>query len=214
MLSWFQALLPKEEGFFDLFEAHSLTLCAGSRALQKLLQGGDEIAVHVAEIARYEEEADAVAHQVLLAVRRTFITPFDRSDIRSLIGSMDDAIDQMNKTAKAVTLFDQRVFEPKMVELGDLIVQTADLTAKAVPLLRSMRRSAKDLNAIAEEVAKLEERSDVLCDQGKAALFHGQGRTDPMAFIAGSEIYDNLEKVVDRFEDVANEISGVLIEQL
>ena len=70
------------------------------------------------------------------------------------------------------------------------------------------------MNGIAEEVAHLEEASDVICDQGKARLFHGQGRTDPMAFIAGSEIYDNLEKVVDRFEDVANEISGVLIEQL
>ena len=143
MLSWFQALLPKEEGFFDLFEAHSLTLCAGARSLQRLLQGGDDIAVHVAEIARFENEADEIARQVLLAVRRTFITPFDRSDIRSLISSMDDAIDQMNKTAKAITLFDQRAFEPEMVELGDLIVQTADLTAKAVPLLRSMRRSAK-----------------------------------------------------------------------
>jgi predicted phosphate transport protein (TIGR00153 family) len=213
MLSWFQALLPKEDAFFDLFEAHSLTLCAGSRSLQKLLQG-EEIATHVADIARLENDADEIARQVLLAVRRTFITPFDRADIRSLISSMDDAIDQMNKTAKAVTLFDIRTFEPKMVELGDLVVATADLTSKAVPLLRSMRRNAKELNAISEQVAKLEEQSDLLCDQGKAALFHGQGRTDPMAFIAGSEIYDNLEKVVDRFEDVANEISGVLIEQL
>ncbi len=214
MLSWFQALLPKEERFFDLFDAHSHTLCAGSRSLQALLKGQGDIAQQAAEIARHEAAADEIAHEVLLAVRRTFITPFDRSDIRSLIGSMDDAIDQMNKTAKAIILFDQRTFDPKMVELSDLIVQTADLTAKAVPLLRSMRRSAKDLNAIAEQVAKLEEQSDVLCDEGKAALFHGQGRTDPMAFIAGSEIYDNLEKVVDRFEDVANEISGVLIEQL
>ena len=99
MLSWFQALLPKEEGFFDLFEAHSRTLCAGSRSLQALLQGEGQIAQQAAEIARHEAAADEIAHQVLLAVRRTFITPFDRSDIRSLIGSMDDAIDQMNKTA-------------------------------------------------------------------------------------------------------------------
>ena len=131
-----------------------------------------------------ENDADEIARQVLLAVRRTFITPFDRADIRSLISSMDDAIHQMNKTAKAVTLFDTRTFEPKMVELGDLVVATADLTSKAVPLLRSMRRNAKELNAISEQVAKLEEQSDLLCDQGKAALFHRQGQTDPMAFIA------------------------------
>ena len=214
MLNWFQALLPKEEGFFDLFEAHSRTLRAGARSLRSLLDGGDGMAGHCADIIRYEGEADEITRQVLLAVRRTFITPFDRSDIRSLITSMDDAIDQMHKTSKAITLFDQKTFEPDMVALGDLIIRTADLTAEAAPLLRSLRSNAKRLNAIAEEVAKLEEQSDHLYDAGMAALFRGKGRADPMAFIAGSEIYDHLEKVVDRFEDVANEISGVLIEQL
>jgi predicted phosphate transport protein (TIGR00153 family) len=214
MLRWFQALLPREEGFFDLFEAHARTLCAGARSLRELLNGGDRVPEFCAEIARYEDEADHITRDVLLAVRRTFITPFDRSDIRDLIGAMDDAIDQMHKTAKAVTLFEQRSFHPDMVTLGEVIVKTADLTSEAVPLLRSLQNNAARLNAITEEITRLEEDSDQLYDKGMADLFHGPARTDPMAFIVGSEIYDHLEKVVDRFEDVANQISGVLIEHL
>jgi predicted phosphate transport protein (TIGR00153 family) len=214
MLRWFQALLPKEDRFFGMFEAHAGTLCAGAASLRRLLDGGDAVPIYCAEVARYEHEADEITREVLLAVRRTFITPFDRGDIRDLISSMDDAIDQMHKTAKSITLFDQRRFEPDMVTLGDLIVRTADLTAQSVPLLRSLRDNAQRLNAITDEVTQLEEQSDQLYDRGMAALYQGAGRADPMAFIVGSEIYGHLEKVVDRFEDVANRISGVLIEHL
>ena len=215
MLRWFQALMPREEAFFDFFEAHAKALCAGARALRDLLaEGGEKVPDRCADIARHETEADGVTREVLLAVRRTFITPFDRSDIRGLITSMDDAIDQMHKTAKAITLFEQRSFEPHMVTLGEVIVKTADLTAEAAPLLRNLRGNASRLNIITEEVTRLEEDSDQLYDLGMAALFHGPARDDAMAFIIGSEIYDHLEKVVDRFEDVANRISGVLIEHL
>ena len=214
MLNWFQALLPKEGKFFDLFEAHSVTLRAGARSLRQVLDGGDGVPGFCADVARHEHEADDVARDVLLAVRRTFITPFDRSDIRDLITSMDDAIDQMHKTAKAIILFDQRTFHPDMVRLGDVIIRTADLISEAVPLLRSLRNNAARLNAITEEVTRLEDESDHLYDAGISALYHGPARSDPMAFIVGAEIYDHLEKVVDRFEDVAKQISSVLIEHL
>jgi predicted phosphate transport protein (TIGR00153 family) len=214
MLSWFQALLPKEARFFDLFEAHGRTLCAGARALRSLLDGGDAVPDFCAQVASHEAEADEITRQVMLLVRQTFITPFDRSDIIDLTSSMDDAIDQMHKTAKAVTLFDQRSFQPDMVRLGDIIVRTADLTFEAVPLLRAMRTNAERLNGLTEQVTKLEEESDHLYDAGVSALFHGPAKADPMAYIVGAEIYDHLEKVVDRFEDVANRISGVLIEHL
>jgi uncharacterized protein len=214
MLSWFQALMPREGRFFDLFEAHAKTLCAGAQALRQLLDGGDRVPELCAEVARHENEADQVTREVMLAVRRIFITPFDRSDIIDLITSMDDAIDQMHKTAKAITLFDQRQFQPDMVKLGDLIVEAAERTSEAIPLLRAMRANAAQLNRIAEEVTRLEDQSDRLYDEGMAALYRGPAKKDPMAYIVGAEIYDHLEKVVDRFEDVANRISGVLIEHL
>jgi len=214
MLGWFQALLPREQKFFDLFEAHARTLVAGAASLRALLDGGDQVPARCAEVARHEAEADVITRDVLLAVRRTFITPFDRSDIRELITSMDDAIDQMHKTAKAILLFDQRLFQPDMVRLGDIVVQCAGLTSEAVPLLRSLRSNAARLNAISEQITQLEDLSDGLYDDGLRTLYQGPARKDPMAYIVGAEIYDHLEKVVDRFEDVANQVSSVLIEHL
>ena len=213
-MNWFQALLPREQKFFDLFEAHAATLRAGATSLRHLLNGGEAVPLSCAEVARHENDADEIAREVLLAVRRTFITPFDRSDIRDLISAMDDALDQMHKTAKAIMLFEQRSFQPDMVKLGDVIVDTSVLIAEAVPLLRGLRANAGRLNAITEEVTRLEDLSDNLYDAGIQALYRGPARKDPMAYIVGAEIYDHLEKVVDRFEDVANNISAVLIEHL
>ena len=213
-MKWFQALMPKEGRFFDLFESHAATLCAGAKSLHQLLEGGPDTPHHCAEVARHEEAADLLAREVMLMVRRTFITPFDRADIIDLINSMDDAIDQMHKTAKTTSLFEQTSFQPHMRELGELIERTAQLIAEAVPLLRSMRGNAGRLNEITEQVVRLEEESDQLHDAGVAALYKTIGKSDPMAYIVGAEIYDHLEKVVDRFEDVANRISGVLIEHL
>lgn len=214
MLAWFQALLPREERFFDFFEAHAAALECGAGALRSVLDGGDDVPAHCAEVARREAAADEIARQVQLAVRRTFITPFDRSDIRDLAGALDDAIDQMHRTAKTVLLFDQREFEPDMRALGDLILRAADLTQEAIPLLRNLRAGVVRLNAIAEEITAIEEESDRLCDEGRRALYLGAGRTDPTLFLVRGEIYQNLEKVVDRFEDVSNQISGMLIEHL
>jgi uncharacterized protein Yka (UPF0111/DUF47 family) len=100
MLSWFQALMPREERFFDLFDRHAVTIVAGAHALRSLLDGDEKAPEHCKEIKRYENEADEITRDVLLAVRRTFITPFDRGDIRDLITVMDDTIDQMHQTAR------------------------------------------------------------------------------------------------------------------
>src|SRR3954469_22150149 len=148
MMGWFQALLPKENRFFDLFEAHAQTLCAGAQSLNRLLEGGPAVPEHCAEGARHEADADNITRDVMQLIRRTFITPFDRADIIDLITSMDDAIDQMHKTAKVTALFEQRDFQPHMRQLGEVIVKTADLTAESLPLLRSMRSNAGRLNEI------------------------------------------------------------------
>lgn len=212
MMSWFQALIPKEERFFDLLESHAALIPACAADLRLLLNGGEMVPDFCEQINRREEAADAIAHEVMLAVRRTLITPIDRSDIRDIISSMDDAVDQMNKTAKAITLFEQRKFRPHMQQMGDVIVTAAGLSAECVRLLRSMRANAARINEITEEITRLEDASDALYDLGMSALY--KARVDPMDFIVGAEIYDHLEKVVDRLEDVAHQISGVLIEHL
>jgi uncharacterized protein Yka (UPF0111/DUF47 family) len=150
----------------------------------------------------------------MLSVRRTFITPFDRSDIQELIQSMDDAIDQMHQTVKTIMLFEVHRFDPLMQDMAALAVDAAGLTAKAVPLLREIAAHASAINTFAENVIQLEDKSDQLHDEGLRDLFHRYGNSDPMAFIVGSKIYEHLEKVLDRFEDVANQTNGIVIEHL
>src|SRR3977135_2420628 len=137
MLGWFQAIMPKEDKFLDLFEQHAALVVAGAEALRSLLKGGEKVETCRAEILARENEADDVARQVLIAGGRTFITPFDRGDIQRLIGSLDDAIDQMNKTAKIITLFEVRSFEAQMQQMGELSLEASKLVARAMPLLRA-----------------------------------------------------------------------------
>jgi uncharacterized protein len=214
MIRFFQALMPREEQFFGMFSRHAATLIQGAAALRDVLEGGPDVAVNCERIMVHENEADDIAREAMLAVRRTFITPFDRADIISLVTSLDDAIDQMQKTAKAILLFEVATFEPEMRELGDVIVKAAGLTANAVDLLGGMRRNVAQLNKLTEEINGLEDFSDRIYDRGLKSLYLGRGKADPMAYIVGAEIYDHLEKVVDRFEDVSNGVSGILIEHL
>jgi uncharacterized protein len=214
MLRWFRAFLPKEERFFDMFARHADTCVKGALALQDMLRGGDETPVYCQRVSQFENDADGITRDVLTAVRRTFITPFDRGDIKNLITSMDDAIDQMHQTAKAVMLFEVRQFEPPMREMGQLIVECANLVARALPLLQSIGANVSLLTAITEELGKLEGRVDDLHDIGMKELYLKHRNANTMDFIVGVEIYDHLEKVADRFDDVANEINSIVIEQV
>jgi predicted phosphate transport protein (TIGR00153 family) len=211
MLGWFRALMPREERFFELFTRHARVTFAGAEALRALLRGGD-VPQCCLEITRRENEADEITREVLTALRRTFITPLDRGDIKDLITSMDDAIDQMNQTAKVITLFELRSFEPPMREMGEIIVRSARLSMDAVPLLGSLSRESSRLHGLTEEMIRLEEQADQLHDQGRKELF--QRQKDPIGFVIGTEVYNHLEMVVDRFEDVANEISAIIIENV
>lgn len=214
MMQWFQAIMPKEDRFFGMFQRHAATLVLGAAALRELLEGGDGVGACCERIFRHEDEADDIAREGILAVRRILITPFDRSDIQALFASLDDSIDQMKKTAKAIMLFETTSFEPQMREMADIIVQCADMTTEMVSLLPRMRQNAGRLNALTEQVVKLEDHSDHVCDAGLKALYLKHRDGNAMGYIVGAEIYDHLERVVDRFEDVANGISGILIEHL
>jgi predicted phosphate transport protein (TIGR00153 family) len=214
MMRWFRAFLPKEERFFDLFSRHSATVVKGAQALQGVLRGGEQTLAFCQEVNRFENEADGITREVLTAVRRTFITPFDRSDITNLITRMDDAIDQMQQTAKAVLLFEVREFEPTMREMGTLLVECAQLVGRALPLLQSIGANVSLLGQITEELTRLEGRVDDLHDIGLKQLFLKHRNANTMDYIIGADIYEHLEKVADRFDDVANEINSIVIEQV
>ncbi len=211
-MNFIRAIMPKADPFFDMFEQHAETLVAGSDALVEMLAGNLDIAEACRRIADQEHRADDVARDVLTAVRRSFITPFDRSAITKLIGSMDDAIDEMHQTGKAITLYDVTRFEPQMLRMAELGTQAARLVRNAVPLLRSSGRNVVELTRITEEIVHLEGDADDLHEQGLKALFQKHGDSKPMAFFVGREVYRHLERVLDGMEDVADEIQGIVID--
>jgi uncharacterized protein len=214
MMRWFHALLPRDERFFDLFARHSDAVAAGAKALRDMLDGGDAIPRQYKMVVDREHDADNVTREVLIAVRRTFITPFDRGGVKDLITSMDNTIDQMLKTAKTIMLFDQRSFTSEQKEMADAIVMCAALVREAMPLLSQMNANAGRLSEISEKISQIEGRADELHDAGLRQLYLANQPSGSMAFFVGVEVYDHLEKVVDRFDDVGNEISGIVIENV
>ena len=214
MLRWFNALMPREERFFDLFARHSETVAAGAKALREMLEGGDAVARNYKTVMDREQDADNITREVVIAVRRTFITPFDRGDIKDLITSMDNAIDQMQKTAKTIMLFDQRSFTSQQKQMGDAIVTAAGLVQEATPLLSSINTNSIRISQISEQISQIEGQADDLHDIGLQELYRANQPSNSMAFFIGIEVYDHLEKVVDRFDDVANEIHGIMLENV
>jgi predicted phosphate transport protein (TIGR00153 family) len=214
MLGWFHALMPRDERFFDLFARHSDAVLAGAQALRRMMEGGEAITTNCQVVMERENDADNATREVLIAVRRTFITPFDRGNIRDLITSMDDAIDQMQKTAKTIMLFDVKEFTPQMREMADAIVHCAELVKKAVPLLQSISDQAAQISDLTARISALEGKADDLHDIGLRELYKANIGKSGLDFYVGDEIYDHLEKVVDRFDDVANVMHGIVIEHV
>jgi len=212
MFNWFQSLLPKTSDFFAMFDRHAATLVAAANALRELSDGRTDPQAHIAEINRQEHEADDVIRQVLRSVRQTFLTPFDRGAITSLIGAMDDSIDEMQDTARAIALYDVSRFEPEMKRMVKIIVEAADLTAEAVPMLRDLTRNGPKLHTLTEKLVHLESDADVIHAAGLQKAYQEHSQSSPMQFIVAREIYKHLERITDAFEDVANEIDGIVID--
>jgi uncharacterized protein Yka (UPF0111/DUF47 family) len=174
MLQWFHKLLPREEKFFDLFARHSEVVVAGAKALREMLEGGDAVTRYCKTVMDREHDADDITREVLMAVRRSFITPFDR----------------------------------------DAIMKAASLVQEAIPLLSSISANAGRVSALTEQISQIEGHADELHDIGMQELYRVNQPANAMPFFIGAEIYDHLEKVADRFDDVANEIQGIVLENV
>jgi predicted phosphate transport protein (TIGR00153 family) len=212
MFAWFQRLLPQQGNFFELFERQSVTLVAGADALARLLQGGPNQAEHIREIEEREHEADNITRDVIHSVRKTFLTPFDRAAITALIARMDDAIDEMQQTAGAVDLYEITDFEPEMRDIAGIIVDAARLTAEAMPLLRKVAENGARLHELTERIVRMEGHADEIHAAGLKRIYKEIGKKDPLQFVVRQEMFKRMERVVDRFEDVANEIDGLVID--
>ncbi len=214
MFGWFHRLLPREERFFAMYTRHADTVLRGAEELRRMLDGGEAVRRHYQGVLAAEDDADAITREVVQAVRRTFVTPFDRGDIQALIGRMDDTVDQMKKTAKAIVQFEMEEFGPELQRMGDAVLRCAGLLKEAVPLLSRIGPNAGRINELCELIRAAEGEADDVHDAAVAELFRRCRRDDALGFIAAREVFDQLEKVVDRFDDAANEIEGIVVEHV
>lgn len=212
MFAWFQRLLPKRGDFFGLFEAHAATLTGAAQSLQQLASDGLSPHAQLETIREYEHIADDVFREMLAAVRQTFLTPFDRGALTSLIGAMDDAIDEMLAAARAIDLYELRQLRPEMKEIISLIVEAAALTSEAVPLLRDVSGNHVKLHELTGRLVQLEGDADDIHAAGLKRAFQEVARTSSLEFAVAREVFKNLERVTDAFEDVANVIDGIVID--
>jgi uncharacterized protein len=212
MFAWFQRLLPKRGDFFGLFEAHAATLMGAAQCLQQFAEDGASPHEQLERIREYEHIADDVFRAMLAAVRQTFLTPFDRGAITSLIGAMDDAIDEMLAAARAIDLYELRKLRSEMKEIIVLIVEAAALTSEAIPLLRDVSNNDEKLHQLTARLVQLEGDADDIHAAGLKRAFQEVAKTSSLEFAVAREVFKNLERVTDAFEDVANQIDSIVID--
>jgi predicted phosphate transport protein (TIGR00153 family) len=212
MFAWFQRLLPRTGNFFEMFEAHAATVLAAAEATARVLEGGPAQAEHVREVIEREHDADEITRGVLHEVRRTFLTPFDRGAITALIGALDDTVDEMQAAVQAIDLYGVASFSPQMKDMAAIAVDAARLTAEAMPLLRDVAKNGKRLHELTERLVRMEGHADTIHTAGLKAALTEHGTADTLRFLIEREIYKHLERIVDAFEDVADQIDGIVID--
>ncbi|MBC2661895.1 DUF47 family protein [Novosphingobium flavum] len=212
MFAWFQRLLPKSGNFFELFEAHAATVLAAAEATARVLEGGPAGHEHIREVIEREHDADEITREVLQDVRRTFLTPFDRGAITALVGALDDTVDEMQATVQAIALYEVDSFAPQMRDMAAIALDAARVTAEAMPLLRDVARNAKRLHELTERLVRMEGHADAVHAEGLKLSLKDHGSTDTLRFVTEREIYKHLERIVDAFEDVADQIDGLVID--
>lgn len=213
MFNWFRRLVPNSADFFILFERHNSATVAAGEALAQLVRGEGDRHTLLLTIRDREHEADDIIREVLTEVRHTFLTPFDRGAIIGLIAAMDDVTDEIQSCASAIEIYDYTSFAPDMQEMAVHICRALHKIDEALPLLRDVPRNGARLHALTGEIVRAEGDVDLIHERGLKANFaqaNASGQTVP--FIVNREIFKHLEKVADAFEDVANQIDGIVID--
>ena len=209
----YRSLMPREPMFVDAFVRHSRKIVEAAAAFEAMVAapGAAEAAVHYERLVRVEDEADTITRETILGIRRVFVTPFDRSDIRELINGMDDIIDLMKDTGRRGSLYGM-AYTPQMVGMAGCVVRAAAELERAMPLLSSIAANAETLHAACARVGAIESEADDLMASGLAAVF--AGTESPGAKLTAERLYDLIEEVVDRCEDVADCIDGIVAESV
>ena len=205
----FGRLMPQEGHFFELFNAHADKIAEGSRELAAMMTNFSELEIRAQHIDGAERAADKVTHETITLLHKTFITPFDRDQIHLLITRMDDILDLMQDVAESVVLYDIRKVTPEAKQLAEICQMCCERVRTAVQLLRNLKQSEAILKTC-QEIDRLESDADRVMRSARSKLFRDE--PDVKQLIKLRTIYELLELITDRCEDVANVIEGIVLE--
>lgn len=211
----FAKLLPREGNFFDLFNQHADHIVAAARSFAMLVSNYNDRALreqYNKEVDGAEHAADRVTQEVNRAVHKTFITPIDREQIHGLINTMDDVADLIQDSAETMALYDVHHMTEEITRLTDLSVRCCERVRDAVHLLARIADPAAAEAALrtCEEIDRLESDADRVMRTAMSKLFREE--SDVREVIKLKAIYELLETITDRCEDVANHIEGIILE--
>jgi predicted phosphate transport protein (TIGR00153 family) len=202
-------LLPREGRFFDYFNEHAGHAVLAAAELKALLADLSDLEARRRNIERHEKQADQITHQTMQLLHQTFITPLDRDEIHQLITTMDDVLDLMEDIAQCLFLYDVRAVTPEAQRLAEICVACTEKVRDAVARLESMDNTDAILKLCAE-IDRLEADADYVMRSAMAKLFREE--PDAKEIIKQKEIYQLLESVTDKCEDIANLIEGIVLE--
>ncbi len=212
-LNLFGLLMPKQEAFVGLFQDHSAKICEAAEALRRLVAELGSTATEVSAIRKLEHEADQVARRIFIAANRTFNAPIDREDILSLTHELDDVIDFIEDAAKAIERYAMREFPDEMRAMVETIRRAVAVIRDALSMLESLTKDAPRLLLQCEQIGQIEGEADEYFDTGmtKLRIQLRSGEIDIPSYLDQKEVYEQLEAVVDKCDDVANVIETITI---
>jgi uncharacterized protein len=200
-------LLPREYSFFDFFEDHAKLANQTCHELLDMTSGKGELEEHVRRIKDLEHAADKVTSQCIEALQKTFITPIERTDIHQLIKRLDDIIDIINGASYRILLYELREMRPEARELAHILVRSAVEIEGALKALRNLK-NVQILKERCGAIHELEGQGDEVLRSALSRLIQ---EDQPMVFIKWKEIFERLEKAINRCKDVADMIEEIVI---
>ena len=207
------AITPRSDNYFDLFNKLAESAVTGSKVLAMMtaVNEADKFEEHFAEIRRIESQADEYTKEILISLHKTYITPFDRREIRELAMALDDIIDYMEAIPQSAKIYGHSNFTPEMVALGQILLRASEKVRDAVTMLSDMKNAERILRTC-EEISSIEGEADHVMRAGMRRLFAEE--SDARTLIRSKELYDLFEEAVDSCEDVADVIHGVVLERI
>jgi len=205
----FGRLMPREGRFFDLFAEHAEQLVQAARELAALITTGDDVQRRAYAIETLEKRADKIAHTAIELLHRTFITPLDRDEIHDLITKMDDILDVIEDTSQSIYAYDITSITAEARRLAELCVACVEKVKAAVGMLSNME-NAQAIMIVCQDIDRLESEADHVMRAAMAKLFRDE--PDAKQIMKMRSVYEMLETVTDRCEDVANVIQSIVIE--